>query len=65
MVKLYTTHCPKCKILAIKLDQKNIEYTECSDEQEMISKNILSVPVLEVDGKLYDFSSAISWVNGR
>ena len=26
MVKLYTIDCPKCKVLEMKLDQKNIEY---------------------------------------
>ena len=39
MIKMYSTHCPKCKILETKLKQKNIEYEECTD----ISKRILSM----------------------
>lgn len=65
MIKMYSTHCPKCKILETKLNQKNIEYEECNDVDEMLSKGIETVPVLEVDGQLLDFGNAVKWVNGR
>lgn len=64
LIKLYTTHCPKCKVLEMKLMSKNIEYQECTDEKEMVDKNILSVPVLEIDGKYLNFSEANTWING-
>ena len=41
---LYTTHCPRCKILKQKLNNSNIEYQECDDIDKMISLNISSVP---------------------
>lgn len=59
MIKLYSTHCPKCKILETKLKQKNIQYEECNNIEEMLSKGIQSVPVLEIDGKMLDFGKAI------
>ena len=27
MIILYTTHCPRCKVLETKLNNKNLEYT--------------------------------------
>ena len=64
-VILYTTHCPKCKILETKLKQKNIEYEECSDIEEMLKLEIQEAPQLEVDGKLLNFGEAVRWVNEK
>lgn len=44
---------------------KNISYVECTDIVKMAKKDILSVPVLEVDGNMMDFVTANAWVNGR
>ena len=65
MIKLYSTHCPKCKVLEIKLKQKNIEYEECNNVDEMLSKGVMTVPILEVDGEMLDFGKAVKWVNER
>lgn len=63
MINLYSTGCPKCKILEMKLNQKQIKFNEISDCSKLIEKNILAVPVLEVDGKFYDFSESVKLVN--
>lgn len=65
MVTLYTTHCPRCKVLATKLTQKNIEYVENADVDYMESIGIMSVPMLEVDGQLLDFITANNWINNK
>ena len=65
MIKLYTTECPKCKVLKKKLDEKGIPYTVCSDINEMMEKQINSVPVLEVEERLLQFSEAIEWANNQ
>ena len=62
-VDLFTTHCPKCLILEEKLKQKNIEYEEHIDVDEMIKLGYLTVPVLVVDAKEYSFGEAVQWVN--
>ena len=63
-VVLYTTHCPKCKIVEMKLKQKNIEYSENDDTAYMMNVlHIQSAPTLEVDGKLYPFGDAVKWIN--
>ena len=35
MITLYSTHCPQCKALEMKLNKKKIEYTICDDQEEM------------------------------
>lgn len=62
---LYSTHCPRCTVLEAKLKQKNIEYEECNDIEEMLKLGIQEAPQLKVDGKLMTFSEAVKWVNER
>lgn len=62
---LYTTHCPKCKVLNAKLQQLNIDFETIDDEDLMIDKGFVSAPMLEVDGEIMDFSEAINWLKGR
>ena len=60
---LYSTGCPKCKILETKLAQKNVDYEMIDDVDIMINKGFQSLPVLEVDSKLMEFGDAVRWVN--
>ena len=62
-VTLYSTNCPKCRVLETKLNEKNIEFVT-EGEDVMIEKGFLSAPMLEVDGKVMDFGDAVRWVNG-
>lgn len=63
-IVLYSTHCPKCKVLEAKLQQKNIKYTEVTDMDVMQSKGFMSVPILEVNNKAMNFKDANNWING-
>ena len=60
---LYSTHCPRCNIIATKLKQKKLNYTEVTDVEEMKKLGNTSAPYLSVDGKLMDFSEANNWIN--
>ena len=62
-VILYTIGCPKCKVLELKLKQKNVQYSIVDDMDIMKEKNMLSLPILEVDGTIYNFSEAIKFLN--
>ena len=62
-VILYTTHCPKCMILEKKLNMKNIAFDVNENANEMIAKGFMSAPILEVDGKIMDFTEAVKWTN--
>lgn len=64
-VILYSNHCPKCNILTKKLNDKNIEFNEINDIELMISKGFMSMPMLEVDGNVMNFSDANKWINER
>ena len=64
-IVLYSTDCPKCKILKIKLDEKNIFYEICSDTKTMIEKGFKSAPMLEVNGKIMTFLDANNWIKER
>ena len=70
-VILHSTGCPKCKILKMKLDKKNIPYEENLnvDIDDMIAKGFKSMPILEVidesGSTFYDFIMANTWVNNK
>ena len=64
MIYLYTTHCPKCTVLEKKLQAKGIDYKVVEDVDVMLSKDISSVPWLEIEGEMLDFKDAVEWVNG-
>ena len=59
----HSSHCPKCKVLEIKLQKKGIQYEENNDIDVMIAKGLTMAPALEVDGKMLDFIAANEWIN--
>jgi glutaredoxin len=61
-VILYEHGCPRCKILKMKLDQKNIEYSTVNDIAVMQAKGFTEAPKLEVDGVIMGFKEAVDWV---
>lgn len=62
-ITLYSTGCPKCKVLKNKLDSKKITYTVDDNIDRMIEIGITTVPDLMVDGKLMNFKESIEWLN--
>ncbi len=62
---LYTTHCPRCKVLKAKLDNLQFTYETCEDVKTMEQLGIQSAPALEVGGKIMTFKEAIDWLKGR
>ena len=62
---LYTTGCPKCRILEKKLADKNVAFETCSDPNKIRDLGIMSVPVLKCpDGKMLQYFDAVKYVNG-
>lgn len=58
-----TLTCPKCKVLEMKLHQKGLSFTECTDFNTMAQLGITEVPQLQVDGgKLMNLSAANQWI---
>lgn len=63
MVTIYTTHCPKCRVIETKLKTKGIQYKEVTDVAEIEKLGFQQVPVLDVDGTIMDFVQANNWIN--
>ena len=61
---LYSTGCPKCRVLKSKLSDNGIDYKENTNVGDMIKLGITQVPVLSINGTLYDFKQAVNLVNG-
>ena len=57
MIKFYTSHCPRCKILKMLMDNNGMEYIEIDDENVYMpiakENKILSMPFAEIDGVVY------------
>lgn len=62
-VILYSTGCPKCKVLKSKLDSKGIKYEIVSDVDEMLRLGMTTVPCLGVDGKIMSFKESVDYIN--
>ena len=63
-IVLYTTPtCSKCKVLKQKMNAKNIEFIEINDIETCQKEGIDLVPVLEIDGKKFEFSEANKIIN--
>lgn len=64
-VILYTIDCPKCTILEKKLKQKNIEFLRVSDKDTLVAKGFGDsiFPLLEVNGVVMQYKTAVEWIN--
>ena len=63
MITLYSTGCPRCKVLKQKLDAVGASYTINDNVEDMIKKGIMTVPMLDVDGTVMDFPMAFQYVS--
>lgn len=63
---LYTTGCPKCRILEKKLTDKNVQYEVICDAEKIKEKGI-SVPMLEIidnnSNQVLNYYDAVKYVN--
>ena len=62
-VVFYSTGCPNCRMLEAKLKAKGIKYEIESDIKVMEEKEFMSMPMLEVDGKIMNYAAASQWLN--
>jgi glutaredoxin len=63
MITLYTTGCPRCKVLESKLEAAGLTYGKVTDENVIIGMGFQTVPVMTIDGKVMSFSESINWIN--
>lgn len=61
-VILYSTHCPRCSMVEKKLKDNNIDYTEINDIDKMTELGFTSVPMLDMNGVIMDYTKAIKFL---
>ena len=61
-VILYTTDCPKCKVLEKMLENKNIKFSKNNNISDIQELGVYSAPQLLVNKELMDYNSATKWV---
>lgn len=59
---LYTTNCPKCRVLKTKLDLKKIPYDVCTDIDEMLALGFTAAPILKTETGIMTFEEAVNWL---
>ena len=62
MITVYTTHCPRCKILEKTLVSRGVDYVAVEDVDIIMAKGFQMVPMMEVDGKVLDYKEAMFWI---
>lgn len=63
MINFYhLDNCPMCEMLEEMLEDRKIPYNSISDKNILYSKNIIHVPVLEVEGKIMTLAESLKWV---
>lgn len=66
MITLYSTNCPKCKIIEQKLEQYNIPYLKINNVDEMVELGLEEVPVIkDSSGEFFDFIAANQLLNEK
>ena len=57
MIKFYSSHCPRCNVLKMLMNNNGMEYVEIDDENIYMpiakENKILSMPFAEIDGVIY------------
>ena len=62
-ITLYSTHCPKCKVIEMKLKAAHLEYKEINDVQAMLDLGFKTAPILKVDDQYLEFAAANKFLN--
>ncbi len=63
LVTLYSTGCPRCKMLEKALNDAGIVYNYCTDIDTIAKLGVKFVPVLETKEGLLDYAKALQWIH--
>ena len=66
---LYSNNCPVCRTVKKILNEKNIEYTEIDDINEIMNtareNNISSLPFADINGTIYTAQKLMSYLKEK
>lgn len=54
--------CHRCAFLSEMLKKRGIEYTKISDVDQIVARNLDSVPAIEIDGEILYETAALAWL---
>lgn len=58
---LYSTNCPRCKVIEKRLKDSGYEFETVTDMQEMVKLGLTYSPSVNIDGRFYNFNEMIVW----
>ncbi len=70
MITVYSTNCPRCKTLIMKLKSSQVDFKVIDDKDEVLNKaeevGISQAPFMLVDGvdKVFSFTEALNYIRG-
>lgn len=63
---VYSTGCPQCKVLKLKLADKNVDFNLVEDKDEVIKAaekyGMTNVPFMVIEDKAYNFVESIKYI---
>lgn len=60
---LYSTGCPRCRVIKKKLENAGIDYKLIEDVETFRAKGFTAAPVLEIsEGEYLTFTKANNWI---
>lgn len=62
MMTLYSTDCPKCKVLEARLTKNGFDFAVSHNIDTVIEAGYETAPVLEKDGKFMSFAESMRWL---
>ena len=61
-IVLYSTGCPKCRMLEAALKNKKASYEICDDIDKMLALGFMEAPLLQIDNKVLPYKEAMKFV---
>lgn len=65
---LYSTGCPKCHVVEMKLAKANVNFDIISDVDAIVTfgkaHGIASAPILDTGTEVLDFTGAVNYIRG-
>ena len=65
IVTLYSTNCPRCKVLEKKMEQAGVSFEVNTSVDDMLALGMRQAPMLKIGDELLDFTAACAWLNNN
>lgn len=64
-IVLYSTGCPKCRVLEAKLTEAGIPFEVNGSADEMLAMGMTEAPMLVVGEERLNFMAAVRWIDAQ